>query len=146
MKPIFTPLEKIDSLLKDEMGKKAIKGLAHFIPDMEKEFERVKKALPFELTDEAKQKYIDLENINSDLKKYILESGLLVDFDWENWLEGKEILEGIRPLSKTSNLKICKMLTLIVKRDTFDFEYFGYQLRKGTILKLLKNLSENTET
>ena len=143
MKQVFTPLEQIDSFLEDALGKKALKGLTRFIPEMEKEFERVKRAVPFALTEEAKQKYIDFENINAELKKYILESGLLVAFDCENWLEGKEILEGIRPLSQTSSIKVCKMLTLIVTRDTSDFGFFNYQLRKGTLLSLLKNLSDN---
>jgi hypothetical protein len=143
MKQVFTPLEQIDSFLEDELGKKALKGLIRFIPEMEKEFERVKKAVPFPLTEEAKQKYIDFENINAELKKHILESGLLVAFNWENWLEGKEILEEIRPLSQTSSIKVCKMLTLIVSRDAGDFGYFNYHLRKGTLLSLLKNLSDN---
>jgi hypothetical protein len=142
MKPVFTPLEQIESFLNSESGKRAITSLLRFIPEMEKEFERVKKAIPFELTEEAKQKYIDLENINFDLKKHIYESGVLVSFDWENWLEGKEILEGIRPLTKTNKIKACKLLTLIVKKDSNEYGYFDYQLKKCTILSLINNLSE----
>jgi hypothetical protein len=142
MKPVFTPLEQIESFLQSESGKRALSGLNRFIPEMEKEFERVKKAIPIELTEEAKQKYIDLENINSELRKHVYESGVLVSFDWENWLEGKEILDGIRPLTKTNKIKACKLLTLIVKKDSNEYDYFNYQLRKGTILSLMNNLSE----
>jgi hypothetical protein len=142
MKPVFTPLEQIESFLQSESGKRALAGLIRFIPEMEKEFERVKKAIRLALTEEAKQKYIDLENINSELRKHVYESGVLVSFDWENWLEGKEILEGIRPLPKNNKIKVCKLLTLIVKMDSNAYGYFDYQLRKGTILSLMNNLSE----
>lgn len=142
MKPVIHPLDQIESFLESDLGQRAISGLSRFIPEMEKEFDRVKKALPFELTEEAKQKYIDLEHINTDLRKYINECGVLVAFDWENWLEGKEILDGIRSLSKINKIKVCKLLTLIIKRDQNDYGYFDYQLRKGTILTLLKILSE----
>jgi hypothetical protein len=87
-------------------------------------------------------KFIDLDNITTDLKKHLLESGLMVDFDGEDWMEGQEMLEGIRPLRKISAVKACKLLSMIMKKDGSDFGYYEQHLKKGTLLKILKTLLE----
>jgi hypothetical protein len=145
MKTVFTPLGQFEEFLQGDMGKKSIFGLSYYIREMEKEFERVRKAIPFELTEEAKQKYIDFDHINIDFKKFISESGLLVSFDWENWLEGNEVLEGVRPMSKLNQVKVFKMLTLIFKKDVDDHGYFDHHLKNGNILLMFKNLPEYSE-
>jgi hypothetical protein len=47
MKPRYTPLNEIETYLKSENGKKAIFSLSKYIPEMESEFDRIKKAIPF---------------------------------------------------------------------------------------------------
>ncbi|WP_291777536.1 hypothetical protein [Cecembia sp.] len=140
IKPVLTSLEDFENYLSGSKGKEAVEGLFFYIEIIEKEFERVEKAFPLTLTDEAKQRFIDLEEIKIDLKRYILESGLMLDFEGEDWLEGKEMLEGIRPLGKVSPIKASKLLSMIMKKDVSDFGYYEQNLKKGTILIFLKSI------
>lgn len=140
IKPVLTSLEEFDNFLSEPKGKDAVDGLSFYIGMMEKEFERVKKAFPLTLTDEAKQRFIDLEEIKTSLKRFILESGLMLDFDGEDWLEGKEMLEGIRPLEKVSPIKASKLLSMIMKKDVSDFGYYEKHLKKGNILIFLNSI------
>ncbi|PSL08028.1 DUF6508 domain-containing protein [Cecembia rubra] len=142
MKPVFTPLEEIAYFLEGEDGRLVIQGLMPFVREIEEQIEKLKKAIPLHLTEGTLQKYLDMDGIKTDLKRYISESGLLVGYNWEDWMEGKEMLDGVRPLSKINKIKACKMLTLVIRRDASEFGYFEYHLKKGTILDLLKKLLE----
>lgn len=142
MKPLFTPLEEIGNFLEGEKGQHAILGLYPFVREIEGQIEKIKKAVPVHLTEGTLQKYLDMDGIKTELKRYISESGLLVGYNWEDWMEGKEILDGVRPFAKINKIKACKMMTLILKKDESEFGYFEYHLKKGTILDLLKKLLE----
>jgi hypothetical protein len=142
MKPQFTPLDQIESYIESESGKKAIQNLSKYIPAMEKEFQRIKKAIPFDLTEEALLKYVDFDELRPKLQIDINTSGLLVNFDWSNWMEGIEILEGIRKPKQINPIKVCKLMTLIVKRDASQSGYFEKELKKGTFVVLLNNLQQ----
>ncbi|RZS98240.1 DUF6508 domain-containing protein [Cecembia calidifontis] len=142
MKPVFTPLEEIGFFLEGEKGKHAVLGLSPFVSEIEGQIEKIKKAVPVHLTEGSLQKYLDMDGIKTELKRYISESGLLVGYDWEDWMEGKEILDGVRPFAKINKIKACKLLTLILKRDESQFGYFESHLKKGSILILLKKLLE----
>jgi hypothetical protein len=142
MKPRFTPLNTIEFYLKSETGKKAIHSLSKYIPEMESEFQRIKKAIPFELTEEALLKYVDFDELKSKLQIDINISGLLVDFDPESWIEGLELLDGIRKHQVINDIKVCKLMTIIIKRDSLESGYFDKELKKGTFVWLLKNLCE----
>jgi hypothetical protein len=134
----YTPLEDIASFLSDEKEQAFLSELGTYIKKIEGEFDRVRSIFPFTLTEESKQKFIDLEEIKTPLKKEILASGLLVAFESEEWLEGKEMLEGLRPIESINEVKACKLLTMIMKRDVSDFGYYEQHLKRGTILQLLK--------
>lgn len=140
MKPRFTPLNEIETYLKSETGKSAIYSLSKYIPEMESEFQRIKKAIPFELTEEAMLKYVDFDELRSNLQIDINISGLLVDFDPATWIEGLELLEGIRKHKAVNHIKVCKLMTVIIKRDAQESGYFNKELKKGTFVWLLKNL------
>jgi hypothetical protein len=142
MKPRFTPLDTIESYLKSESGKKAVHRLSKYIPEMESEFLRIKKAIPFELTEEALLKYVDFDELRPKLQIDINISGLLVDFDPESWIEGLELLDGIRKHHPINGIKVCKLMTIIIKRNAQESGYFDKELKKGTFVWLLKNLSE----
>lgn len=142
MKPKFTPLDQIESYIESGPGKKAIQDLLKYIPEMEAEFQRIRKAIPFELTEGALLKYVDFDQLRSKLQIDINTSGLLVNFDWANWMEGIEILEGIRKPNQINPIKVCKLMTLIVKIDTSQSGYFEKELKKGTFVVLLKNLKQ----
>jgi hypothetical protein len=141
MKPRFTPLDTIESYLKSESGKKAVHTLSKYVPEMESEFLRIKKAIPFELTEEALLKYVDFDELRPKLQIDIYISGLLVDFDPESWIEGLELLDGIRKHHTINNIKVCKLMTIIIKRNNQESGYFDKELKKGTFIWLLKNLS-----
>lgn len=140
MKPRFTTLNEIETYLKSEPGKKAIHSLTKYIPEMESEFQRIKKAIPFELTEEALLKYVDFDELRSKLRIDINISGLLVDFDPATWIEGLELLEGIRKQQFLNQIKVCKLMTAIIKRDAQESGYFDKELKKGTFVWLLNNL------
>lgn len=140
MKPRFTPLNEIETYLKSETGKKAIFSLSKYIPEMESEFLRIKKAIPFDLTEEALLKYVDFDELRPNLQIDINISGLLVDFDPLTWIEGLELLDGIRKHQAVNQIKVCKLMTVIIKRDAQESGYFDKELKKGTFVWLLKNL------
>jgi hypothetical protein len=140
MKPRFTPLNEIETYLKSETGKKAIFTLSKYIPEMESEFQRIKKAIPFDLTEEALLKYVDFDELRPNLQIDINISGLLVDFDPLTWIEGLELLDGIRKHQAVNQIKVCKLMTVIIKRDAQESGYFDKELKKGTFVWLLKNL------
>ncbi|MCL6259543.1 DUF6508 domain-containing protein [Aquiflexum sp. TKW24L] len=142
MKPQFTPLDQIESFIESEAGKKAINGLSKYIPEMEKEFQRIKKAIPFELTEEALLKYVDFDSLRPKMQIEINTSGLLVNFDWTNWMEGIEVLDGIRKPKRINPIKVCKLMTIIVKRDASQSGYFEKEMKKGTFVLLLNNLCQ----
>lgn len=141
MKPQFTPLDSFESFLKSENGKKAILSLSKYVQEMELEFQRIKKAIPFELTEEALLKYVDFDELSPKLQIDINISGLLVDFDPGSWIEGLELLDGIRKQQAVNNIKVCKLMTIIIKRNAQESGYFDKELKKGTFVWLLKNLS-----
>jgi hypothetical protein len=140
MKPLFTPLDSIESYLQSENGKKAIRNLSKYLPEMQLEFLRIKKAIPFELTEEALLKYVDFDELRPKLQIDINISGLLVDFDPESWIEGLELLDGIRKQQAINNIKVCKLMTIINKRNIQESGYFDKELKKGTFVWLLENL------
>ncbi|SMD43345.1 hypothetical protein SAMN00777080_1935 [Aquiflexum balticum DSM 16537] len=140
MKPRFTPLIEIETYLKSETGKKAIFSLSKYIPEMESEFQRIKKAIHFDLTEEALLKYVDFDELRPNLQIDINISGLLVDFDPLTWIEGLELLDGIRKHQAVNQIKVCKLMTVIIKRDAQESGYFDKELKKGTFVWLLKNL------
>lgn len=141
MKPQFTPLDSFESFLMSENGKKAILSLSKYVQEMELEFQRIKKAIPFELTEEALFKYVDFDELSPKLQIDINISGLLVDFDPGSWIEGLELLDGIRKQQAVNNIKVCKLMTIIIKRNAQESGYFDKELKKGTFVWLLKNLS-----
>jgi hypothetical protein len=140
MKPRFTPLNEIETYLNSETGKNAIYSLSKYIPEMELEFQRIKKAIPFDLTEEALLKYVDFDELRPNLQIDINISGLLVDFDPLTWIEGLELLDGIRKHQAVNQIKVCKLMTVIIKRDAQESGYFDKELKKGTFVWLLKNL------
>lgn len=145
MHSVFTSLDSIDAFLKGEDGRKAINGLGPYITKIEQEMLRVEKAFPLTLTKESRMRFIDLEDIKTDLKKIILSSGLMVDYDGEEWIEGQEMLEGIRPLGQLSPIKACKLLSMVMIKDASDYGYYEQQLKNGILLKILKAITQKGE-
>lgn len=76
--------------------------------------------------------------------KYVYEIGLVVDFDWPHWDEGKRILSGEgEDLSKHSTITLCKLLTAIVRSDRFVEGNLIAYFENGTILSILRALKKH---
>ena len=76
--------------------------------------------------------------------EYVYEIGLVVDFDWPNWDEGKRILSGeVQELSKHSNITLCKLLTVIVRAERFVEGKLIANFENGTILNILRALEKH---
>ncbi|WP_373523554.1 DUF6508 domain-containing protein [Aquiflexum sp.] len=140
MKPVHTPIENFESFLGSEKGKNALATLKTFIPQMEEEIQRVKKALPVTLTEEARKRYMDFDIVGQELKKHLLYSGLLINFAWEEWTEGLEIVQGIRQIPDISPFKILKLLSVIMYMEKANNGFLDDAIKNGMLLKMLKGL------
>ena len=74
---------------------------------------------------------------------YVYEIGLIVDFDWPHWEEGRNILsEEVPDLSNHSAVTLCKLLTAVVRSDRFVEGNLIAYFEDGTILNILRGLEE----
>jgi hypothetical protein len=75
---------------------------------------------------------------------YVYEIGLVVDFDWPHWDEGKQILSIEDPdLSKYSAVTLCKLLTAIVRSERFVEGTLIAHFKNGTIVGILRELEKH---
>lgn len=84
--------------------------------------------------------------IVSDFERKINYLGLVLDYDWENWLKGVALLDDEKTeYSSLDALTLLKLITLILRSEELCEGYlldcFGY----GLVLKILKSLKEKTE-
>ena len=138
MKPLFTPLEEFEEFL-TKYGQTKIKTLIKFIPDFQKKFKML-ESLSLDITPDAAVKFMDFDDLQPKFYKELLQSGLLIEFDWQDWEEGGEILEGLREFQSTNPIKIFKIFTLIVRKDQKENGYFERMLKNRTILSYLMKL------
>ncbi|WP_157370204.1 DUF6508 domain-containing protein [Aquiflexum balticum] len=137
---MHTPIENFESYLGSEKGKNALSTLRTFIPPMEEEFQRVKKAVPVTLTEEARKRYMDFDIVGQELKKHLMYSGLMIDFAWEEWTEGLEIVQGIRKMPDISPFKILKLLSVIMYMEKANNGFLDDSIKNGMVLKMLTGL------
>jgi len=138
MKPVFTPLNEYDGFLINE-GRSKCGSLLSYISEMQQEFGRLDN-LGLDLTPDAAFKFLNLDQLQSSFYKELLQSGLLIDFHWEEWEEGMEVLQGIRQFQSYNPLKIFKIFTLIVRKDQLESGYFAQMLKNRTFLTYLLRL------
>jgi hypothetical protein len=136
MKVVFTPIDTIEEFLVSEEGDKKLLELKEYQLQLEKMFQKLYD-LPLKLTPEAARTYLDLRGLDTELHRFLLTSGLMPAFDWGNWLEGNEIIEGIRKSPSINRLKALKLLSLILKLDQQKKGRFEQSLYDGQILWLL---------
>jgi len=85
-----------------------------------------------------------LAEIIQKFHEYVYEIGLVVDFDWPHWDEGRQILSDENTdLSKYSVVTLCKLLTAIVRSDRFVEGNLIAFFENGTILKILRGLEKH---
>jgi hypothetical protein len=140
MKPIHTPLEDFIAFLESKEGNLATEKLKSFIPNVKREFIRIENSVPVQLSNAARKNYLDFEVLGMELKKHLLFSGLLVEYNWEEWTEDVEIVSQIRKVLKLSHLKIFKLLSIIIYMDNKNSGVLDDALKSGLVLELLEGL------
>jgi hypothetical protein len=140
MKPVHTPIAEYETFLESEKGKQALLTLKSFPTKIRAEFTRVEKSLPVKLSDQARKSYMDFDMLGQDLKKHLLYSGLLIDFQWEEWNEGLEIVQGIRKIPNINPIKILKLLSVIMYQEKNSSGFLDDTLKNGLVLELLEGL------
>jgi hypothetical protein len=140
MKPIHTPLEDYIAFLGSDKGNVAVEELKSFIPVIKGEFIKIEKSLPVKLSLAARKTYLDFEVLGMELKKHLLFSGLLIEYNWEEWAEGIEIATQIRKAPNLSPLKIFKLLSMIIYMDNKNSGFLDDALKSGLVLEMLEGL------
>jgi hypothetical protein len=140
MKPVHTPIAEYETFLESEKGKQALLALKSFSTKIRAEFTRVEKSLPVKLSDQARKSYMDFDMLGQDLKKHLLYSGPLIDFQWEEWNEGLEIVQGIRKIPNINPIKILKLLSVIMYQEKNSSGFLDDTLKNGLVLELLEGL------
>lgn len=139
MKITFTPIDELEVFIQTDDGKQGLKKLELFYTELDKKFQ-VLYDLPVKLTEEGMKQYLDIGELDTELHRFLLTSGLLPSYPWEEWMEGREILDGIRKVSKLAPMKALKLLFLIIKLDGEEKGRFEKSIKNGQILWLLECL------
>ncbi|MDR9410806.1 MAG: DUF6508 domain-containing protein [Balneolaceae bacterium] len=76
----------------------------------------------------------------------VYELGFLIDFDWPDWKEGKELLtNGNQEFEDLDTITLCKLLTTIVRAERFNEGLLVKYFRDGTIPAIIQALKNNLE-
>ena len=77
--------------------------------------------------------------IVEDFLEIFHELNLCVSFDWPSWTEGKEILnKNDFDFNKLNTLPLCKLLTVLVRKDRFNEGFLISCFQNGTISNIIK--------
>ena len=83
---------------------------------------------------------MDFDIVGQELKKHLMYSGLQINFAWEEWTEGLEIVQGIREIPDISPFKILKLLSVIMYMEKDNNGFLDDAIKNGMMLKLMKGL------
>jgi len=90
---------------------------------------------PYYANDEVVDRFIDIA--------YKL--GIVPDFDWMDWKEGKKILNNAeQDFTKLDTITLCKLLTVIIRADRFNEGFLIQNFKSGVIPKIINALQKNT--
>ena len=85
-----------------------------------------------------------LAEIVQKFHEYVYEIGLVIDFDWPHWDEGRQILSDENTgLSKYSAVTLCKLLAAIVRSERFVDGSLIAHFKNGTIVGILRELEKH---
>jgi hypothetical protein len=78
-----------------------------------------------------------------EFEKHCYELGIVIDFDWSKWDEGRELLSGDKSVIETLDLiTLCKLITAIIRNDRFcDGALIG-AFEDGLILRILMKMKD----
>lgn len=139
MKIYFTPIDEIEQFVVSEEGQSKLSELKEYYIRLDSIFQKLYD-LPVKLTPEAMKTYLDFGHLDIELHSFLLTSGLLPFYDWESWLEGKDIIDGLKKSPSLSQVKALKLLSLVVNLDFREKGRFDDFLKSGQMLWLLEFL------
>jgi hypothetical protein len=83
--------------------------------------------------------YIIEAKVVRDFHDLIYSIGIIIDYDWVNWDEGRQIVNGgIEEISNLNLLTICKLITVIVRSARFSESELANFFESGFGLAVLK--------
>ena len=88
--------------------------------------------------------YINSAKVINDFFHLSHEIGIVPDFEWTSWSEGREIInDSETDYSKLDNETLCKLLTVINRADRFNEGFLVSCFENGIIHKILHGFKQN---
>ena len=113
----------------------------HSIQDVINELSKQDWKQLFDLIPEFSQNNFEL--IERKFIDVIYKLNLVINFDWMNWTEGKELFESRDFNIENSDLvELCKFITVFTRNDRFCDGFLHSEIRNGKVLKVIKRMNE----
>jgi hypothetical protein len=127
------------------LDKKDLKELFDLIPQIEdtKSFGEMKGGNR-QANGYVEMPYISLTVLVKNFLDLVYKAGIILDFDWTTWDEGRELLKR-KDFALLDFETLCKLITAIVRSDRFNEGYLLENFENGNILKILINLKNKIE-
>ena len=85
----------------------------------------------------------DYPEIVSRFHDIVYDKKMILLFDWPKWMEARELLDDKEAdFSELDLIKLCKLITVIVRNDRFSTGYLGGSFEDGIILKILYRIKQ----
>ncbi len=85
----------------------------------------------------------DYPEIVSRFHDIVYDKKMILLFDWPKWMEARELLDDKEAdFSELDLIKLCKLITVIVRNDRFSTGYLGGRFEDGIILKILYRIKQ----
>lgn len=87
--------------------------------------------------------YMRTNEVVSDFVRTAYDLGIVLDFDWGAWDDGRRLLSQQSPdVSGLDIETLCKLLTVIIRQDRFVDGTLVMEFEKGTITAILKSMRD----
>jgi len=88
--------------------------------------------------------YWDQAQITQKFVKTMSDLGLVLNFDWMDWSEGREMLQNKgQEYEALDTVTLCKLLTTIIRGDRFNDGLLILNFENGNVLKIIRALKSN---
>jgi len=113
----------------------------HLIQDVIKGLTKRDWQQLFDLIPEFSNNNFDL--IEHKFVEIVYNLNIVINFDWMNWTEGKELFESRDfNLENSDIVELCKFITVFTRNDRFCEGFLNSEIRNGKVLKVLKRMNE----
>lgn len=83
----------------------------------------------------------EAQSVMSLFYSLVYDMGLIINFDWMEWQEGRMLLESESiDYSALTSIQLCKLLTYIVRSDRFSEGFLIFCFKEGEITRTIKAL------